>query len=69
MGFDFRMKYVPRDLIAHGDVLSRIDFDKDESDNDRLCVAIINNFFAQSDLLPQAEIPAELGTNRLFQDI
>ena len=44
-------------------------FDEDESDNDRVCFAINNVYFAQSDLVTQAENKTELGTNRLFLDI
>ena len=44
-------------------------FDEDETDNDRVCFAINNIHFTQSDLVTQAEIKTELGTNRLFQDI
>ena len=68
MGFDFELKYTPEKQIPHADVLSRVDFDEDESDNDRVCFAI-NIYFAQTDLVTQAEIKTELGTNRLFQDI
>ena len=46
-----------------------MNFDEDESDNDRVCFAINNIYFAQSDLVTQAEIKIELGTNRLFQNI
>ena len=46
-----------------------MDFDEDESDNDRVRFAINNIYFAQSDLVTQAEIKTELGTNILFQDI
>ena len=46
-----------------------MDFDEDESNNDRLYFAINNIYFAQSDLVTQAEIKFELGTNILFQDI
>ena len=34
-----------------------------------MCFAINNIYFAQIDLVTQAEIRTELGTNRLFQDI
>ena len=44
-----------------------MDFDEEESNNDRVCFAI--NIFAQSDLVNQAEIKTELGTNRFFPDI
>ena len=46
-----------------------MDFGEDESDNDRVCFAINTTYFAHSDLVTQAEIKNELGTNRLFQDI
>ena len=44
-----------------------MDFDDEESNNDRVCFAINNIYFAQSDLVTQTEIKIELGTNRLFQ--
>ena len=69
MGFDYELKYTPGEQIPHADALSRMEFDEDESDNDRVCFAINNIYFAQSDLVNQAEIKTELGTNRLFQDI
>ena len=69
MGFDYELKYTPGEQIPHADALSRMDFDEDESDNDRVCFAINNIYFAQSDLVTQAEIKIELGTNRVFQDI
>ena len=46
-----------------------MDFDKDKFINDRVCFAINNIYFAQNDLVTQAEIKTELGTNKLFQDI
>ena len=46
-----------------------MDFDEDESDNDRVCFAINNMYFTQSDLVNQAEIKTEIGTTTLFQDI
>ena len=58
----------PGEQIPHADAFSRMDFDEDKSDNDRVCFAINNIYFAQSDLSTQAEIRTELGTNRLFQD-
>ena len=45
-----------------------MEFDEDESDNDRVCFTINNIYVAQSDLVTQAEIKTELGTNRLFPD-
>ena len=67
--FDYELKYTPGEQIPHADASSRMDFDEEESDNDRVCFAIIKIYFAQSDLVTQAEIKTELGTNRLFQDI
>ena len=46
--------------------MSRIDFDEDESDKERVCFAINNIYFAQSDLVTRAEIKTELGINRLL---
>ena len=69
MGFDYELKYTPGEQILHADALSRMDFVEDESDNDRVCFEINNIYFAQSDLVTQAEIKTELGTNRLFQDL
>ena len=69
MGFDCELKYTPGEEIPHADGLSRMDFDEDESEKDRVCFAINNIYFAQSDLATQAEIKTELGTNKLFQDI
>ena len=68
MGLHYELKYTPGEQIPLADALSRMDFDQDESDNDRVCFAINNIYFAQSDLVTQAEIKTELGTNRLFQD-
>ena len=69
MVFDFELKYIPRKQIPQAEAMSRMDFDKGESSNDRVCFAIKNIFFAQSDLMIQAKIKTELGTIRLFQDI
>ena len=69
MGFDYALKYIPGEQIPHADALSRTDFDEEESDNGRACFTINNIYFASSDLVTQAEIKTELGTNRLFQDI
>ena len=68
MGFDYELRYTPGEQIPHADALSRMDFGEDEFDNDRVCFAINNIYFAHSDLVTQAEIKTELGTNRLFQD-
>ena len=46
-----------------------MDFDENESDNDQVCFPINNIYFAQSDLVTQAEIKTELGPNILFQII
>ena len=51
MGFDYKLKYTPRELIPHADALGRMDFDEKESDNDPVCFVINNIYFAQSDLV------------------
>ena len=68
MGFDYVLTYTPGEQITHADALSRMDFDEEESHDDQVCFAINNIYFAQSDLVNQALIKTELGTNRLFQD-
>ena len=60
---------MPGEQILHADALHRMDFDEDESDNDRVCFAINNMNFTQSDVVTQAEIKTEIGTITLFQDI
>ena len=61
MGLNFELKYIPGEQIPHADALIRMDFDEDESDNDRLCFAINNIYFAHSDLVTKAEINTEIG--------
>ena len=67
MGFDYEFKYNPGEQISHGDALNRIDFYEDKSDNDQMFFAINNIYFSPSDLVTQAEIKTENGTNRLFR--
>ena len=55
MGFDFELKYTPGEQIPHADALSRLDFD-DDDDNDRVCFALDNIYFVQSDLVTQSDI-------------
>ena len=43
MGLNYELKYTPWEQIPYKDALSRMDFDEDESDNDRACFAINNN--------------------------
>ena len=69
MGFDYELKYTPGKQIPHADALSRMDFDRDESNNDRNGFAINNIIFAQSELVTQAEAKTEFGTNRLLKGI
>ena len=69
MGFDYELKYTPGEQIPHTEALSRMDFDNEESDDDRVNFTINNIYFAQNDLVTQAEIKTELGTNGFFQDI
>ena len=64
IGFDYELKYTPGE-IPHLDALSRMDFEEDESGNDRVCFPINNIYFIQRDLVTQAEIKTELGTNTL----
>ena len=68
MSFDHELKYTPGEQIPHADALSRMEFDENELDNDRVCFAINNIYFAQSDLVTHAEIKTKIGTNRFFQD-
>ena len=69
MVFDYELKHTRREQITHVDALNRKDFHEDESDKDRVCFAINNIHFVQGELVTQAEIKTELGTDRLFQDI
>ena len=68
MGFDFELMYTPGEQIPHADALSRLDFD-DDDDNDRVCFALDNIYFVQSELVTQSDTKTELGSNRLFQDV
>ena len=68
MGFDFELKYTSGEQIPHADALSRLDFD-DDDDKDRVCFALDNIYFVQSDLMTQSDIKTELGSNRLLQDV
>ena len=68
MGFEFELKYTPGEQIPRADALSRLEFD-DDDDNDRVCFALDNIYFVQSDLVTQSDIKIELGSNRLFQDV
>ena len=67
MGFDCELKYTPGEQMLHADALSRMDFNEDESGNDRVCFAINNIYFTLSDLVTQAEIISKHGPNRFFQ--
>ena len=69
MGFEYELKYTPGEQIRHSDAFSRMDFDDDESDNDRVCFATKNIYFAESDFVTQSEIKTELERNKLFHDI
>ena len=68
MGSDFELKYTPGQQILHADALSRLDFD-DDDDNDRVCFALDNFYFVQSNLATQSDIKTELGSNRIVQDV
>ena len=69
MGFEYEWKYIAGEEIPHADALRRMNFDEDESKNDRVCFAISNIYFSQRDLATQAEIKTKIGTNRLFHEI
>ena len=69
MGFDYELKYTPGEQIPHANALSGINFDEDESNNDRVRCAINNIYFAQSNLMTKAQIKTEPGTTRFFQDV
>ena len=60
LGFDYELKYTPGEHISHADALSRMYFDEEKSDNDRVCFAIKNFSFAQFDLVNQAEVKTDL---------
>ena len=60
LGFDYELKYTPREQIPHADSLSRMEFNEDKSDNDRVYLGINNIYFAQSELVRHAEIKTEL---------
>ena len=46
-----------------------MELDTEESDNDRVCYAVVNICFAQTDLVTQEETGPAYGANRQFQDI
>ena len=58
-----------RTNISHSDPLSCRVFDEDNSVNDPKFFAMDNSYFAQVDLMNQAECKTNLGTNRLFHNI
>ena len=68
MGIDFELKYTPGEQIPHADAFSRLDFDNDD-DNDRVCFALDNIYFVQSNLVTQSDVKTELGSDRLFQNV
>ena len=67
MGFDFELKYTPREQIPHADAFSRLDFDNDD-DNDWVWFALDKIYFFQSNLVTQSDNKTERGSNRLFQN-
>ena len=69
MGSEYELNYASGEQIPRTNSLKRIDFDEDETDNDRVCFASNNINLAKSDLVTQAEIKTELGTNRLLPGI
>ena len=67
--FRLSVENTPGEQIPIADALSRIDFDVEESNNNRVCSAINTNYIAQSNLMTQAELKIELGTHTFFHDI
>ena len=60
MGFEFELRYIPKEQITNADALSKTNFDENESDNDRVCFATNNLYFALRDLVTQLEINTKL---------
>ena len=58
------LKYIPEKQKTHAVAFSRMEFADDESNNVRVCFAIINFYIAQSDLVTQAKMKSDLGLNR-----
>ena len=69
MGFHFQLMYTPGGQIPHADALSSVGFDVDKFKKNRVCFAINNICFAQSDSVIKVEIKTNFGTNRLFPDL
>ena len=69
MDLDLELKYIPGEHIPRADALSRMDFDENESDNDRARFSINNIYFDHSDLATQAKVETDIGTNRFCQEI
>ena len=69
MGVNCESKHTPGEQIPHEDAWCRMDINEDASDNNRVCFAINNIYFAQIDLVTRADIKTKLGWNKLFQDI
>ena len=67
-GIWLRIEIYTHRTDPHADALSRLDFD-DDDDNDRVCFALDNIYFVQSDLVTQSDVKTDLGSNRLFQDV
>ena len=67
-GISIRIEIYTRRTVPHADALIRLDFD-DDDDNDRVCFALDNIYFVQSDPVTQSRIKTEMRLNRLFQDV
>ena len=67
--FNSELRNTTRQQIHQADALSLMDFDANNSDNYWMFSAINNIYFAQSDLVNQADIKNELGTNKFFHGI
>ena len=55
----------PGEQITNANILRKMDFNKDETDNARVCFAIISIDYVRMDLVTQTENRAALGANRL----
>ena len=69
MGTEFELEFTPDEHIPHADALSRLVFTDNDNDNDRICFALDNTYFVQSDSVTQSDVATELGSIPFIQDI
>ena len=69
IGFDYELKHTRGEQIPPCRCFEQNGFDEHKSNNDRVCFAVNNIYFAQRNLVTQAVIKTELGINRLFLDL